>query len=134
MFENKYVNFGFISLASIIFGIVISASFVKAESPLGSYNDSTQSYIIPTSAQQELTEVNTEGEESEEYEFYIKGMTCGECEVKVKNALLACSGVKDASVSHEEGYAFIDANSDLMDYDEIVDAVKNAGFTVIDEE
>ena len=79
-------------------------------------------------------EENAEEEELEEYELYIKGMTCANCEVKVKEALLNCSGIKNAWVSHEEGSAVIEADSDLMDYDEIAGAVENAGFTVIDEE
>ena len=135
MFKNKYLYFCYHSLAAVVFGIVISISLVNAESPLDNYNDPTRPYVVSISAQQqELAEGSTEEEESEEYEFYIKGMTCANCEVKVKKALLACAGVKTASVSHEEGYAVIGANSDLMDYDEIVGAVKNAGFTVVDEE
>jgi Copper chaperone len=134
MFKNKYLNFGYLSLASVVFAIVISISLVNAESPLGNYNDPTLPYVVSISAQQERAEENTEEEESEEYEFYIKGMTSANCEAKVKKALLKCAGVKTASVSHEEGYAVIGANSDLMDYDEIVGAVKNAGFTVLDEE
>ncbi|MCR4290234.1 MAG: cation transporter [Candidatus Scalindua sp.] len=134
MFKNKYLNFGYLSLVTVVFAIVISISLVNAESPLDNYNDPTLPYVVSISAQQEPDEGNTEEEGSEEYEFYIKGMTCANCEVKVKKALLKCAGVKTASVSHEEGYAVISANSDLMDYDEIVGAVKNAGFTVLDEE
>ena len=134
MFVNKYLNFGYLSLAAIIFGIVISVSLVKAESPLDSYSNSLPYYIVPVSAQQEPAEENAEEEELEEYELYIKGMTCANCEVKVKEALLNCSGIKNAWVSHEEGSAVIEADSDLMDYDEIAGAVENAGFTVIDEE
>lgn len=127
MFKNRFMNFGYLSLISVIFGIVISASFVKAEYPSDSYNDST-------SAQQELDEGNTGEEELEEYEFYIKGMTCANCEVKVKDALLACAGVKKASVNHEDGYAVIEANAEMIDADEIIGAVGKAGFAVIEEE
>ncbi|KHE90950.1 MAG: cation transporter [Candidatus Scalindua rubra] len=135
MFKNKYLNPGYLSLATVVFAIVISISLVNAESPLDNYNNQTLPYVVSISAQQERDEGGSEEEEdSEEYEFYIKGMTCGSCEVKVKEALLKCAGVKTASASHEEGYAVIGANSDLLDYDEIVRAVKNAGFTVLDEE
>ncbi len=134
MFENKYLNFGYLSLAAVVFGIVISISLVNAESPIGSDNDSTQSYVMPTSTEHELAEGSTEGGELEEYEFYIKGMTCGDCEAKVKKALLACTGVKNATVGHEDGYAFIEANSEMIDADEIIGAVKKAGFTIIEEE
>lgn len=134
MFENKYLNFGYLSLTAIIFGIVFSVSLVNAESPLDSYNGPTPSYIIPTSAQQELAEGDTEEEELEEYEFHIKGMTCANCEVKVKEALLKCAGVKNAYSSHEDGYTVIEVIPGKIDGDEVTSAVEKAGFTVIEEE
>jgi copper chaperone CopZ len=134
MFKNKYSKFTCLLLASIIFVIAISVSLVHAESPLDGYNDYKPSYIVSISAQQELDEVNTGTEDIEEYEFYIKGMTCADCEVKVKEALLKCSGVKDVSSSHEDGYTVIEADNGKMDANEIIGAVAKAGYTVIEED
>jgi len=133
MLVNKYLNFGYLSLVAVIFGIVISVSFVNAESPLDSINDSTPSYIIPVFTQQELAKGNIEEEELEEYEFYIKGMTCANCEVKVTEALLKCAGVKDAQSDHEDGYTVVEAIPEKIDAVEITSAVEKAGFTVIEE-
>ena len=90
MFENKYLNLGYISVASFIFGIVISVSFVKAESSLESNIDSSQSYTIEkiaTSEEKESDQEDIEEGELEEFEIRIKGMTCVNCENTVKEAL-----------------------------------------------
>jgi len=137
MFENKYLNLGYISVASFIFGIVISVSFVKAESSLESNIDSSQSYTIEKIATSEEKESDQEdiGEgELEEFEIRIKGMTCVNCENTVKEALLKCAGVKTALVSHEEGNAVIEADVDMIDGDEIVNAIEKAGFSFVEGE
>ncbi len=135
MFKHKYINFGFFSLVSIMIGIAISVSYVTAEPQLENYSDTTQSYIIHISDQQELSEENINIEEDiEEYGFYVKGMTSTNCEVKVKDALLKCAGVHDVSTSHEDGYTVIEADNRKMDANEIIGAVEKAGYKVIEEE
>lgn len=134
MFSKKFLSFEYLSLISII--LVAMVSNVKAESSFQGNNDLTQFYAIEkTSATEEdkPAQENIEGEELEQYELVIKGMTCADCEVKVKEALLKCTGVKNAQVSYKEGIAVIEASADI-DADEIVDAVKKAGFTVVEEE
>ncbi|MHC4307069.1 MAG: heavy-metal-associated domain-containing protein, partial [Planctomycetota bacterium] len=68
----------------------------------------------------------------EEDEISINGMTCANCEAKVKGALLKCSGVKTAWVSHIEGNAVIEVDDDAINGDEIVAAIEKAGFTFVE--
>ena len=52
----------------------------------------------------------------------------------MKEALLKCAGVKTALVSHKEGNAVIEADVDMIDSDEIVNAIEEAGFSFVEEE
>ena len=147
MFLNKFLNFGYLTVISIIFGIIVSTSLVMAGSPLQSNIDYTLLNIndeLHTPQEHEQASENVEEEdlqteeleeleELEEYEISINGMTCANCEVKVKEALLKCSGVKTAWVSYLEGGAGIEADTDMIDADEIVAAIEKAGFTYVEE-
>jgi copper chaperone CopZ len=134
MFNNKFINFGHLSLASIIFGMAISVSLVHAELPLDSYNDSTPTYIVSISAQQEIAEGNTGAEDIEEYGFYINGMTSANCEVKVRDALLKCAGVKDVFTSLDDGFTIIEVDNGKMNSEEIISAIGKAGYEIIEDE
>ena len=150
MFLNKFLNFGYLTVISIIFGIIVSTSLVMAGSPLQSNSDYTLLKIndeLHTPQEHEQASENVEEEDLqteeleeleeleglEEYEISINGMTCANCEVKVKEALLKCSGVKTAWVSYLEGGAGIEADTDMIDADEIVAAIEKAGFTYVEE-
>jgi len=143
MFKNKLLKYGCHSVISIIFGITMSMAFVMADTPLQSNSDFTILMIneeVRTHQGHEQAEENAdekdlqaeELEGLEEYEISISGMTCANCETKVKGALLKCSGVKTAWVSHIEGNAVIEVNEDMIDGDEIVAAIEKAGFTFIE--
>lgn len=137
MFESKCLNLCCISVASIIFGIVISVSFVKAEYSLESNIDSSQSYTIEkmsASGEKEPAQEDIEEGELQEFEIRIKGMTSVNSANTLKEALLMCAGVKAASVSHEDGIAVIEADVDMIDSEEIINAIENAGFSFVEEE
>lgn len=137
MFESKCLNLCCISVASIIFGIVISVSFVKAEYSLESNIDSSQSYTIEKMAaygEKEPVQEDIEEGELQEFEIRIKGMTSVNSANTVKEALLKCAGVKAALVSHEDGIAVIEADVDMIDSEEIINAIENAGFSFVEEE
>lgn len=137
MFANKCLKLCCISVVSIIFGIVISVSFVKAEYSLESNIDSSQSYTIEkmsASGEKEPAQEDIEEGELQEFEIRIKGMTSVNSANTVKEALLMCAGVKAASVSHEDGIAVIEADVDMIDSDEIINAIENAGFSFVEEE
>lgn len=131
MFKKKLIHIGNFSVVSIILGIMLSVSFVKADSWIESNYDNTQSYTVEkvsTHAQEP-----TEGE-LEEYEFYIKGMSSADCEVKVTDALLKCAGVKSVLTSHEDGYTVIEADNSELNSEEIISAVAKAGYEIVEEE
>lgn len=136
MFENKHLNLGYISAVFIIFVIAIGVSFVKAEPSLESNIDSSQPYTIEkiAASEDEPAQETIEKGGLEEFEIRIEGMTCGDCENAVKSALLKCAGVKSAQANYKEGNAIIEADADLIDGDEIKDAIEKAGFSLVEEE
>jgi Cu2+-exporting ATPase len=48
-------------------------------------------------------------------ELKVKGMTCPHCEMRVKKALEAVSGVKSAKADHKKGIVTIDSDDVSMD-------------------
>ena len=60
----------------------------------------------------------------------IKGMMCPHCSGRVKDALLAVSGVSDADVSHERGNAIVTHDASVTP-EALVETVKNAGYEVL---
>ena len=60
----------------------------------------------------------------------IKGMMCPHCSGRVRDALLAVSGVSDADVSHERGNAIVTHDSSVS-RDTLVETVKTAGYEVL---
>ena len=99
MFTSRYLKLSYISVISIIFGIVMVMSVSVAKA----------------------------GEE--EVVLNVNGMTCGMCENAVKTALLKCSGVKNAEVSHKEGKAVVKVEEGKAKADELIKAVEKAGFS-----
>ena len=82
-------------------------------------------------AKAKLIRVSTaESDHTEEIVLHIKGMTCGGCSNKVKAALFACEGVKDAQVSHKEGKAVIHVEDGKVDKHVLIEAVKSLGYKV----
>jgi len=82
-------------------------------------------------AKAKLIKVSTaESGQAEEVVLNIKGMTCGGCSSKVKAALSACEGVKDAQVSHKEGKAVIHVEDGKADKHVLIEAVKSLGYKV----
>lgn len=60
----------------------------------------------------------------------IEGMMCGHCEARVKKALEAVSGVKQADVSHTAGTAVVTLETGVAD-DVLQNAVEAQDYTVI---
>ncbi len=59
----------------------------------------------------------------------IKGMTCGGCESRIKNALTACEGVKEVHVSHKDGKAIVHIEKGKADKEKLIEAVEKVGFS-----
>ena len=61
----------------------------------------------------------------------IEGMMCGHCEMHVKKALEAVSGVESAVASHEKGTAVVTLSASVDDAT-LRKAVEEAGYKVIE--
>lgn len=123
MIHNKFLNIGYLSLISVIFGIGMNISFVKA-------GPSLQSKIVLSQSVPELLNLSaSKSEEVDNIILSIKGMTCTNCEDAVKAELMKCDGVKDARVSHKDGEAIVSINVFEFGVDEIIEAVKKVGFS-----
>jgi len=66
-----------------------------------------------------------------EYRLRVRGMTCQHCVQAVERALRAVSGVREVSVSLEQGTATVKAEADVG-HDALARAVSEAGYTVED--
>ena len=121
MNTNKYLNLGYLSLIPVTFGIIISASVVKA---VTLPQDNT---VCLNPKPYELAEGKPTNEE--QIELKVNGMTCGACSKTVKSALLKVTGVKDAVVSHDEGKAVVTVEKGKANTQELIKAVETAGFS-----
>jgi len=121
MNTNKYLNFGYLSLIPVTFGIIISASVVNAVTL------PQDNAVCLNPKPYELAEGKSANEEP--IELKVNGMTCGACSKAVKSALLKVTGVTDAVVSHDEGKAVVIIEKGKVKADEIIKAVENAGFS-----
>jgi Cu2+-exporting ATPase len=84
-------------------------------------------------AQREDTLSNTQQEKENntmEKTMEIKGMMCGHCEARVKKALEALGGVKEAAVSHEKGTAVVTLDTEVPD-DILKKAVEDQDYEVL---
>jgi copper chaperone CopZ len=58
----------------------------------------------------------------------VKGMTCGDCATKVQASLLEVPGVKSADVSLEKNEAKVEYEKEKVTLEQLVAAVKKAGY------
>jgi copper chaperone len=145
MFRKECLKIAFLSMYFAILGIVMNTSNLKADTSLQNNSDFTVLRIneeLSSPPENEQSGENFETEELkiedlaglEEYEIRIKGMTCADCETKVKDVLLKCSGVKTAWVSHDEGIAIIEVDDSMINAVEIIAAIEKTGFSYVEEE
>jgi copper chaperone CopZ len=59
----------------------------------------------------------------------IKGMTCGGCANRVKDALIKCAGVADVHVSHKDGKAVVQVEKGKVNTQNLIEAVEKVGFS-----
>jgi Cu2+-exporting ATPase len=59
----------------------------------------------------------------------VKGMMCGHCEARVKDALLKLDEVKSAEADYKNGTVYITLNS-ACDDEKLKEAIINAGYKV----
>ncbi|GAA1937974.1 heavy-metal-associated domain-containing protein [Brevibacterium antiquum] len=63
---------------------------------------------------------------SENSEFNVSGMTCGHCEMSVREEVQEIPGVTDVQVSHQTGKLVVTSNSNVSDA--VIKAVQEAGY------
>ncbi|MFZ2509998.1 MAG: heavy-metal-associated domain-containing protein [Gordonia sp. (in: high G+C Gram-positive bacteria)] len=61
-------------------------------------------------------------------EYLVTGMTCGHCEVSVREEVGEIEGVTDVQVSHETGKLAVAAEGEIDD-NRVFDAVQEAGYS-----
>ncbi|GAB91205.1 heavy-metal-associated domain-containing protein [Gordonia rhizosphera] len=61
-------------------------------------------------------------------EYQVTGMTCGHCEMSVREEVGEVPGVEDVQVSAETGKLVI-TSSDAIDDDTVLAAVEEAGYS-----
>lgn len=61
--------------------------------------------------------------------FNVTGMTCGHCEMSVREEVSEIPGVSNVEVSHETGLLTVTSDTPL-DFAEVTAAVDEAGYTV----
>jgi len=59
----------------------------------------------------------------------VDGMTCGHCEMTVKNSLLAVKGVKEAKVNHNTSSAEVKIKPGKVSEKDLINAVNEVGYT-----
>ena len=66
----------------------------------------------------------------EELTLNIKGMMCGGCENRVKNALMEIDGIENVTADHNTGIITITSNKEVSK-EIIKDVIENIGFEVV---
>lgn len=80
-------------------------------------------------AEQSLNKIKKEEDKKMEKEMKIEGMMCGHCEARVKKALEAVDGVKEAIVSHEKKNAIVTLEKEVAN-DVLKEAVEAQDYEV----
>lgn len=98
----------------------------KMEEPVIENKASSQEPL----AEQSLNKIKKEEDKKMEKEMKIEGMMCGHCEARVKKALEAVDGVKEAIVSHEKKNAIVTLEKEVAN-DVLKEAVEAQDYEVI---
>ena len=58
----------------------------------------------------------------------VKGMSCGHCEMAVKNAVMELEGVKKARASYKKGQVVVKFDAELVSPEQIKAAIVQTGY------
>ena len=97
----------------------------KMEEPVIENKASSQESL----AERSLNKIKKEEDKKMEKEMKIEGMMCGHCEARVKKALEAVDGVKEAIVSHEKKNAIVTLEKEVAN-DVLKEAVEAQDYEV----
>ena len=65
-------------------------------------------------------------------ELTVKGMKCGGCENTIKEALNGKNGIISVDTSHADDQVIVEFDATVLEEDDILDLIENAGFSVED--
>lgn len=74
-------------------------------------------------------QLSTSESSFEQVVLNVKGMTCGGCENRVKDALIKCAGVADVQVDHKDGKAVVQVEKGKVNTQNLIEAVEKVGFS-----
>ncbi len=126
------------SICSILFAIIfvfaLSFSTLQAcendadcDKPCGSEKCEVKKSACCLAKQAKQLSTSESG--SEQVVLNVKGMTCGGCANRVKDALVECAGVKDAQVNHKDGKAVVQVENGKANAQNLIEAVEKVGFS-----
>lgn len=75
-------------------------------------------------------DVDEEGNVLAVNEYTVAGMTCGHCEMSVREEVAAIPGVEDIQVSAQTGKLVITGTKEIDD-EKVLAAVKEAGYSAV---
>ncbi|MGE5631654.1 MAG: sulfite exporter TauE/SafE family protein [Caulobacteraceae bacterium] len=58
----------------------------------------------------------------------IQGMSCSNCELRIENSLKKLSGIIEVKVSYSQSKAYVTYNKDVIELNDIIQAVEKAGY------
>ena len=62
----------------------------------------------------------------------VTGMKCGGCENTIKQALTGKDGIISVDTSHGDNWVAVEFDEAILEEDDVIELVENAGFTVED--
>ena len=62
----------------------------------------------------------------------VTGMKCGGCENTIKQALTSKEGVLSVAAKHSENWVEVEFDEAVLEEDDIIEFIEEAGFTVAD--
>ncbi|WP_217132453.1 heavy-metal-associated domain-containing protein [Leucobacter chinensis] len=63
-------------------------------------------------------------------EYTVTGMTCGHCEMSVREEVSEIAGVESVQVSHADGKLVVNATTEVSD-EQVFAAVTEAGYSAV---
>ena len=133
----KPLKLSCIIFAAVIFTFALSLSVLQARPMIGEKSCCEEAGKYDTAEYKEARVIQVsctvcenvdKHPKTKDVTLHVKGMTCGGCEGKVKNALSACNGVSDVKVSHKDGKAELHLEEGKASVDDLIKALKHIGF------
>ena len=62
----------------------------------------------------------------------VTGMKCGGCENTIKEALTGKQGIVSIDTSHGDDWVAVEFDETVLEEDDVIELIENAGFTVED--